>query len=82
MVTVCSMSLCLAALGDECQPLPMKPVIVGYDHEWLSVSPLALPSWVSPQSRIFHRYKSLPNVVPFMGPYRVVSNHVSMGITN
>lgn len=36
-----------AALGDECQPLPIKSVVVGYDHEWLSVSPLALSSWVS-----------------------------------
>lgn len=40
-------SRCAASLGDECQPLPIKPVVVGYDHEWLSVSPLALPSWVS-----------------------------------
>lgn len=36
-----------AALGDDCQPLPIRPVIVGYDHEWISVSPLAIPSWVS-----------------------------------
>ena len=36
-----------AALGDECSPLPMQPVVVGYDHEWLAVSPLALPAWVS-----------------------------------
>ena len=36
-----------AALGDECLPLPIKPVIVGYDHEWLSVSPLTLSAWVS-----------------------------------
>ena len=36
-----------AALGDDCSPLPMQPVMVGYDHEWLAVSPLALPAWVS-----------------------------------
>lgn len=33
------------ALGDECVPLPMQPVVVGYEHEWVSVSPLSLPIW-------------------------------------
>ena len=36
-----------AAISDECLPLPITPVVVGHDHEWLSVSPLSLPSWVS-----------------------------------
>jgi hypothetical protein len=31
--------------GDECLPLPMQPLVVGYDHEWISVSPLTIPSW-------------------------------------
>ena len=36
-----------AAISDECLPLPITPVLVGHDHEWLSVSPLSLPAWVS-----------------------------------
>ena len=39
--------LVAAAISDECVPLPITPVVVGHDHEWLSVSPLALPSWVN-----------------------------------
>ncbi len=27
-------------------PLPMQPLMVGCDHEWLTVSPLALTAWV------------------------------------
>jgi hypothetical protein len=33
------------ALGDECTPLPMQPLVVGHDHEWLQVSPLSIPAW-------------------------------------
>eukprot|EP00731_Ephydatia_muelleri_P022484 Em0015g67a len=33
------------ALGDECAPLPMQSVVVGYEHEWVAVSPLSLPIW-------------------------------------
>lgn len=47
--TIVSNNCCLvaAAISDECVPLPITPVVVGHDHEWLSVSPLALPSWVN-----------------------------------
>lgn len=38
----------VAALGDECTPVPMQPLVVGHDHEWLQISPLAIPAWVSP----------------------------------
>ena len=31
-------------------------MVVGYDHEWLSVSPLALPSWVSHTHRCTRSY--------------------------
>ena len=52
----CFCTMYVAALGDECQALPVRPVIVGYDHEWLSVSPLAISSWVSyPGGKISHR---------------------------
>ena len=34
-------------IGDECVPLPMQPLIVGYDYDWMSVSPLTIPTWVS-----------------------------------
>lgn len=50
-----------AALGDECSPLPMQPIVVGYDHEWLSVSPLTLPAWVSPPFITAHLNPSLFN---------------------
>ena len=36
-----------AAISDECAPLPITPVVVGHDHEWLAVSPLSLPAWVN-----------------------------------
>lgn len=49
-----------AALGDECAPLPMQPVVVGHDHEWLSVSPLALPSW---ERLLFEPYSQSKNVL-------------------
>ncbi len=49
-----------AALGDECAPLPMQPVVVGHDHEWLSVSPLALPSW---EKLLFEPYSQRKNVL-------------------
>ena len=25
----------------------MQPIVVGSEHEWISVSPLTLPTWVS-----------------------------------
>lgn len=36
----------LGLAGDDCLPLPMHPLVVGYDHEWMSVSPLSVPTWV------------------------------------
>ena len=36
-----------AVLGNECSPIPLPPLVVGYEHEWMSVSPLCLPHWVS-----------------------------------
>ena len=36
----------VAPAGDDCLPLPMQPLMVGCDHEWLTVSPLALTAWV------------------------------------
>ena len=38
----------LAPIGDECVPLPMQPLVVGCEREWLSISPMTLSSWVSP----------------------------------
>ena len=36
----------LGLAGDDCLPLPMHPLVVGYDHEWMSISPLSVPTWV------------------------------------
>lgn len=42
-----------AAISDDCVPLPITPVVVGHDHEWLSVSPLSLPAWVSQVATVY-----------------------------
>ncbi len=56
----CHLTFLPAPLGDECAPLPMQPVVVGHDHEWLSVSPLALPSW---EKLLFEPYSQRKNVL-------------------
>jgi len=33
-------------LGEDCFPLLMQPLLVGFEQDWISVSPLAMCAWV------------------------------------
>ena len=36
----------IIGLGDDSFPLLMQPLLVGFEQDWISVSPLAMFAWV------------------------------------